>query len=352
MSSKKFTEAPGGLILEVDISNKVNNMIKFGLAGVIIIAILCSAGIWFWHNQRAYLTITDARIASALVGAKVQAPGNVEEILVADGETVEAGQVIAKMKVRMSEEQIRQMEQTLELAKKHYTEVLAGTTVTKPVFSGGGTDAAGAQAEFDRAAGNRARMEQLYAIGAVSAVKQEQAQAQYQAAEAALQAAQSSPAASYENVSSPSTPEAIKAAQLQVNQAQTALDMAKKNMDATEITAPVAGTVYYTDLRAGSTVEAGQTLLNIGDASNLWLEVSLTKEQKEKVRLGQFVSYTVNGTALQGTVLDIDDPASKAKPEAAEESSAADITAKVSLPVELPAEIKPGLPAVVKIALN
>ena len=178
--------------------------------------------------------------------------------------------MVAKVKVKVTPEQIQQLEQTLELAKKNYTSVLAGTVVSQPV---GGSAGSGSQAEVERAAGKKARMDQLYELGAVSAIQRDRAESEYQAA---LAATQSQPAASYQSVSMPSSPEVIKAAQQQVNQAQAALEAAKKNMDATEIVAPVAGTVYYTNLIVGSEIEAGQPVLNIGDAANIWLEVPLT----------------------------------------------------------------------------
>ena len=98
-------------------------------------------------------------------------------------------------------------------------------------------------------------------------------------------------------------------------------------MDATEVVAPVAGTVYYTNLLAGSEIEAGQPVLNIGDAANIWLEVPLTAAQQDKVRLGQFVSYKVEGHELQGTVLEVNELPADA------DDAAPRYAAKVSLPL-------------------
>lgn len=336
--------------MEIDISKKVNNGIKWTLAGIVIAAIVCSAGVWFWYSQKSYLTIQDAKIACTLVGAKAQVPGTIQELLVKDGEKVNAGQILAKVKVKISEDQIHQMEQSLELAKKNYTQVLAGTTTSRPVAGSAPTEPAGSSADLDRAARAKERMEQLYAIGAVSAVKYEQAQAEYQAALAVSGAGSAAPAVSYESISTPSSPEAIKVAKVQVEQAQLALDTAKKNMESTDITAPVAGTVFYTKLAAGADVEPGQAVVNIGDAANVWLELSLTKAQREKVRLGQFVSYTVGENSVEGTVVELEDPAdSESKAENGDDIR---YKAKVSLPADLAKEVKPGQEAVVKIALN
>lgn len=344
--------------MEVDISKKVNKIVVFGLAGVVAAALICSVAVWFWHSHRAYMTVNNAKIASTMVSVKAQAPGTIEEILVADGDTVSPGQVIAKIKVKVSDEQIKQLEQSLDLAKKHYTEVLAGTTVAKPV-SGGSTLSAGAsQADVERAAKTRDRMQQLYAIGAISAVRYQQAEAQYEAVAASAGGAEES-TPSYESVSTPSSPEAIKAAQVQINQAQLALDTAKKNMEATEITAPIAGTLYYSQAKVGTDIAEGQPIFNIGDAANIWLELTLTKAQKDSVRLGQFVSYSIDGKDMQGTVLDIEEPkaAAEATEGATENAPTTDVDSdavkvKVSLPSDVPDDIKPGVAAVARIALN
>ncbi|WP_019553368.1 HlyD family secretion protein [Propionispira raffinosivorans] len=349
--------------MEVDISKKVSYMIKFGAIGILTLAVLCSVGIWAWQKNNAYLTVKDASVTSALVNTKTNAAGTIEEILVQDGEQVKAGQVLAKIKIKITDDQIAQLEQTLETAKKHYTQVLAGTTTSEQVNAGGGemhVDTAGAQAEVDRAARAKDRMAQLFAIGAVSAVQNEQAQAAYQEAVAALGSmgagTGSSSSVSYQSLVVPSSPEAVKAAQLQVTQAQAALETAKKDKDSTEIMAPVDGTVYLTDLQVGADVAAGQTILNIGNANNMWVEMHIDLQQKDKIRLGQFVTYIIEGqTQMQGTIFEIIDPteASGASAEATEDQPEdQSIVAKISLPADLDITLKQGTAATVKVALK
>ena len=154
--------------MEVDISKKVNYAIKYGLPGLVLLALAASAAVWFWHSQQSYLVISDAKLTSAMVAARSSTPGTIESLLVEDGAKVEAGQVVAKIKVKVTPEQLQQLEQTLELAKKNYTSVLAGTVVSQPV---GGSSGSGSQAEVERAAGKKARMDQLYELGAVSAME-------------------------------------------------------------------------------------------------------------------------------------------------------------------------------------
>ena len=124
--------------MEVDISKKVNNVLKFWLPVLVLVAMICAGGIWFLLQRNDVLTIHDAQISCTMVNAKTKAAGTIDEILVEEGDHVEAGDVIARVKVDITEDQIHQLEQTVELAQRNLATIKAGTTVTTPVVSGGG----------------------------------------------------------------------------------------------------------------------------------------------------------------------------------------------------------------------
>ena len=200
-----------------------------------------------------------------------------------------------------------------ELAKQNLAQVQQGHTVTVPQSaapaavprsSGNSQAVANARARYNR-------MNELYEMGAVSAMQRDQAAADLSAAEAAQAPAPavSAPATSYQTMTQPANPEAVKQAELAVKQAEAALENAKQDAQATEIVAPVSGTVYYGEnVQEGTQFKAGATVANIGDASNIWVEARLSPSWQGKIRLGQFVNYTIEGKKYQGTVLDIIQP--------------------------------------------
>lgn len=303
--------------MEVDITEKVKRVLKFGPLALVALAILCALGVWAYQHSQKGLTVYDAKVASTMVGVKAKADGTVTELIVQDGDHVEAGDVIARVQVKITDEQIAQLAQNAELAKQNLAQVQRGQTVTVP------QSAASAPMPVPQSVGNsqavanaRARlnrMNELYEMGAISAVKRDQAAADLAAAEAAATPAPavSAPAATrYQTMTQPTNPEAVKQAELAVKQAEAALENAKQDAQATEIVAPVSGTVYLgDDIQEGADLKAGATVASIGDASNIWVEARLSPNQKGKIRLGQFVSYTIEGKKYQGTVLDIVDPA-------------------------------------------
>lgn len=314
--------------MEVDITEKVKRVLKFGPLALVALAILCAFGVWAYQHSQKGLTVYDAKVASTMVGVKAKADGTVTELVVQDGDHVEAGDVIASVQVKITDEQIAQLAQNAELAKQNLAQVQRGQTVTVP------QSAASAPMPVPQSVGNsqavanaRARlnrMNELYEMGAISAVKRDQAAADLAAAEAAATPAPavSAPAATrYQTMTQPTNPEAVKQAELAVKQAEAALENAKQDAQATEIVAPVSGTVYLgDDIQEGADLKAGATVASIGDASNIWVEARLSPNQKGKIRLGQFVSYTIEGKKYQGTVLDIVDPAD-AQPDTAASGS-------------------------------
>ena len=255
------------------------------------------------------------------------------------------------------------------------------------------------------------RMNELFQMGAVSAKQRDQAAADLAAAESAATPAPvvstPAPAASVpRTMTQAPNPEAVKQAELAVKQAEAALENAKQDAQTTDIVAPVAGTVYYSDdTQEGTELKAGQTIASIGDDADVWVEAKLSPNQKDSIRLGQFVSYTIDGKKYQGTVTDIKDPADaasqtessdnastgtqdatagdnnassasqdgassdasssagsssgtaaqKSAPTATEGSADDDdgrITVRISLPKDDAVALRPGMEAVVKFALN
>lgn len=368
--------------MEVDITKKVNYILKYGLAGLLLLAIICAGGVWFYQHHHNYMTINDAKVTSTMVGTKVRAAGHIEEILVEDGAHVEAGDVIAHIKVNVTDEQLQQLQQTVDLAKKNFEQLQSGTTVSQPVASAAVstpvTSGGSSQAEIAQAKARLDRMNQLYEMGAISAVKRNQAESDYNAVASSASttvSVASTPSVSYQTTVQPTSPEVLKQAELQVKQAEAALETAKQDSQATDVVAPVAGTVYFTDVKAGDDVKAGQTIVNIGDAGNIWLEAHVVRGQKDKARLGQFVSYTVDGHTMQGTILDIIDPQDGSAAGQADDGQSADgtssdapavaqntegaqpvvdpdrVTIKISLPGSTDFALRPGMKAVVKLSI-
>ena len=85
--------------MEVDITEKVKRVLKFGPLALVALAILCALGVWAYQHSQKGLTVYDAKVASTMVGVKAKADGTITELVVQDGDHVEAGDVIARVQV-------------------------------------------------------------------------------------------------------------------------------------------------------------------------------------------------------------------------------------------------------------
>lgn len=341
-----------GMSLEVDITKKVNHFLKWGLVAVFLMTILSVGGIWFYQRSHSYVTIDDAKVMSALVSVKTRADGTVAEILVENGAHVNAGDLIARIKVNVTDEDLQQLQQNVDLAKRSLAELQKGIPVTQAIPGAGSGDASSAP-DVAQAKARLDRMNELYAMGAISAVKREQAEAEYNAAVAG---SQSRPTGNvgYQTIIQPASPEQIKQAELLLKQAEIALAKAQKAKESTEIRAPVSGTVYLSsEISLERAVNDGQVVANVGNADNLWIEAYIEPTLKDKVRLGQFASYQTNGHDIQGTVQDIIDP--QETEEQKEETKDTDgtgqkILVRISVPKDIGEDLKPDTKLVVRLS--
>ncbi|WP_278742175.1 HlyD family secretion protein [Mitsuokella jalaludinii] len=323
--------------MEVDITKKVQYLMKYGLVGLILIAVLCAGGIYYYQHQHKYFNVYDAQVTSSLVAAKVHGNAVITEKVVEDGEHVEAGDVIAHVKSTVTDEQIANLEQTVALSQRNLDEIKKGQTVTVAVPSPAPAPAAsaprssGSSQSVASAESRMNRMNELFEMGAISAVQRDAAVSAYHAAVAAASssapaasAPSSSPAVRYQTTTQPPDPKAVQNAELQLKQAQAALDNAKQDAAETDIVAPVAGTVYYAQgIDEGSTVKAGETVASVGNADDIWIEAKVSPDKAAKIRLGQFVSYEIEGHQLQGSVQDIQQPVKKDDQASADSADAA-----------------------------
>jgi len=300
----------------IDITDKLKNIIRYGLAVVIVLAsIIGYAEYKYWHKDEV-ITLDNAKVAGTMVSVRVLANGKVKELLFDDGAEVKAGDVIARLEVAITEEEIQQLENTVQLAKDNYAELAAGQWVKVPVqrervitppptvsYSG----SSGNLAKLEERAN---RMAELFEMGAVSAVQRDAARRAYESALAESQSAsysQSAPTVEYytEYVDEfRETPaEVLAGADQAIKQAELSLNVAKQEARENNVIAPVSGTIYY-GVAVDDEIVAGDSVSRIGDSRELWLEVEVTEEIFNKIPLGKLATYSIDGKELSGTVIE------------------------------------------------
>ena len=259
--------------------------------------------------------------------------GKIKELPFQDGDEVKAGDVIARIEVSVTEEEIKKLQQAVDAAKRSYDSLKLGQHVktpvrrTKPAASTPATSTPQTSTKSSASVATLQervkRLEELYEMGAVSKGELDKAKQDLSKARTSTPApAPSTPAASstveidFVDSIQPTPPAILQNAENAVKEAELALNVAVEQSKQTEITAPVDGVVYY-NYTADEEIKAGDVIAKIGDDKNVWIEAEVTEDIFQQVSLGKKVSYTIDGHNLSGTVTEKISP--QPEPEKVEE---------------------------------
>lgn len=370
----------------VNISSQVRKIIQFGLITLLVISAIIGYAVFQYYHATKNYQIENAKVTGTMVSVRVLVNGKIQELMFKDGDEVKAGDVIAKVEVSVTPEEIQSLEEALEMARQNYEELKLGQTVKVPIkktrvvevpqvpqVSANDnpdlrTNKNQVPATLESLAERARRMDELYEMGAVSAVQRDAAKQKYQdaLAEGILPETSSSESSSsssgtktieeieYVDQWQPTPPAVLATAESAIKQAELALNVAKQKAQKTEIIAPVSGIIYYS-VGNENTLEAGNVVAKVGSTKELWLEAEVDEDIFNKIPLGKKVSYTLENKNLSGTVTEKISPT---KPEEVEEKPAetppenvenkpAENTANPetspaeNLPAEIPTEIIP-----------
>ena len=221
------------------------------------------------------------------VGAKVM--GRVAWIGVEKGDRVQAGQVLVRLEDQEFRAQVNQARANLAAVQARLDQLRAGSRPQeklkdRAVVAQADASLKNAEAEYDRAA-------RLYPAGIISKAELDRAVGQRDAARAALEAARQS---STMTDIGPRAEE-ISAAAAQVKQTQAVLDYANTQLAATEIKAPVSGTVLERIVERGEMVSpsavgesgAKTSVVSLADLNDLQIELDISQQDFARLKMGQ-----------------------------------------------------------------
>jgi HlyD family secretion protein len=171
------------------------------------------------------------------------------------------------------------------------------------------------------------------------------AKAQYERAEAAVQAVQ----AQLEALKAGATQEQIAVTESQVKQAQAAADLLKVQLEKMTLTAPTSGLVTERTVHRGEMAAAGATLMTIADLDEVTLTIYIPEDEIGKVKVGQTVEVSVDsfpGKIFEGRVNHIASEAEFTPKNVQTEKERVNMVFAVKVKVPNPEhELKPGMPA-------
>ncbi|SEK48098.1 HlyD family secretion protein [Roseovarius nanhaiticus] len=229
------------------------------LAALLLVIAVIGIG-WWQLSQRSDLpegiSASNGRIEAERIAVATKLAGRVSEVVVDEGDWVEAGQAIARMDTADLDAQLRQAQAAVLQARQQKLQAEA-------ILRQHRSELKTAEAEF-------ARVEQLAAKGFDT-------QAQLDTQRTALESAQAAVA---------SAEAGIPLADATIAAAEAAVDGVQSLIDDSRLTAPRAGRVQYVLEHPGEVVAAGSSIVTLTDLSDMYMTIYLPSRDAGRVAIG------------------------------------------------------------------
>lgn len=271
------------------------------IVGMVMISLI-GGGIWWWIHYAGTVSTDDARVKGRIVSVSSRVSARIDELLVDEGDQVQAGQVIAKLDSKELEAQVAQAKANLATAQAKLAGIKTGNRPQQIAEAAASADSA--EANFANAKKVYERTKALYDQGALSAQQMDSAQTALAVAQAQYAAANQSA----NLVAEGSRPEDIQAAEAQVEQAAAVLKNAQLQLDNATIIAPISGTIALRSVNIGESVTVGQPMFNVVDSNDVWISANVDETYIGKIHVGQSATFTIDafpGRTFKGEVREV-----------------------------------------------
>ncbi len=254
--------------------NKKSNKI---IAGVVIAAILILS-VWFMLKPKVYYLQGQAEATQIRVSPEI--PGKVLKLLVAEGDSVKAGQLVAVMKTTVIDAKLQQAQAARAAALAQSQKAQAGARVEQITAAYNLWQQAEAASEL--ADKTFERVSNLYKDKVVPEQKRDEAYTQKMAYRKQADAAK----ANYEMAKTGARVEDKEAAAALVQQAQGAVNEVESYLNEAQVLAPSAGEVQEVIPEEGELVNAGYPIVNIVNLNDIWTVFNIREDHMNFFRKG------------------------------------------------------------------
>ena len=265
---------------------------KKWLIPAVIVVVLVIIGLVIWQILRPQgpgegFVSSNGRIEATEIDVASKFSGRLQDILVADGDFVAAGQILGHMQVQTLEAQRDEAQAKHQQSITAVTSAEAQVTVRASDRQAAIAVVAQRDSELDAARRRLARSETLTKEGASSGQELDDDRARVSNARAAVVAAQAQVQAAQA---------AIAAAQAQVAGARSTVDAAeativrvKADIADSTLISPRAGRVQYRIAQPGEVLAAGGKVLNLVDLGDVYMTFFVVEASAGKLALGSEV---------------------------------------------------------------
>jgi membrane fusion protein YbhG len=254
------------------------------------------------------------RIDGDTVDISSKRDGKIVEIMVREGDTVTAGQVVARIWSPQDEAQVEAQRASVIQDQSKLDEAVAAAparvALAEANLASSQAELVRWQAELEQANLDAKRYPPLVQTGAVAEQLSDQQQTKVKIAEASTDASRKQVQAAEASLAQAKAQlQQIDTARANVAESQAELRRFVANVNDLTITAPIAGTILTRSAEPGRVVAAGQTILTMVDLQKLYLRGFIPEGNVGNIKVGQQAQVFLDSNpkdAIQAEVIRID----------------------------------------------
>ena len=246
--------------------------------------------------------VANGTIEATEVEVSSKLPGRIAQLLVREGDAVQANQIIARLDMAEIEAEVAQHRAALARTEAQLKELLAGSRVEE--IEEAHANLRQAEDNLKLAKDDWDRFDNLFKEGAISAQERDRAKNKVEVAVSQVKAARER----YQMIRIGPRPEVIEAARHERDRAKAALGAAQVRLRDGTILAPLAGIVLTKRAEQGEIINPGFPIVVLIDPDDLWLRVYIPESEIGLVKIGQKGTITVDSfqnRRFEGKVIEI-----------------------------------------------
>jgi len=270
---------------------------------LVLAAVLVLAAWWVWIGADEAASTDNAYVRGDITSLAPRVAGYVTAVAVADNQPVKAGDLLFRIDDRDYRAKLAQAEANVEAARARLANVAEESKLQHALIRQADAQRRSTLADLALARKARARRSGLVEGGAVSQIQFDEADTGQRRAEAGAAASRASADAQRQKLGVLDAQRDIAAAALA--QAEALRDLARIDLESTEVRAPIDGVIGNRQVRVGRLVAPGTPLLDIVPVASVYVIANFKETQLADIRRGQRVLIRIDGysdRAIEGVV--------------------------------------------------
>jgi membrane fusion protein (multidrug efflux system) len=278
---------------------------KWGLRGLILFAGL--GAVYFLVpkilHYLSHVSTDDAFVTGTVVPISPQVKGRVVTIYIEDNQKVYAGEPLFDIESDDYAVRVEQAQKALLELVSEKDQLEATLKEAKETLAKDRADLQSAKARMDYALKQKNRYQELAKTRAVAKSQFDLAESQWKVAQADYKAdlaSISEAAASVHRIEAQ-----IKTQKYKIEKGQAAVTLAEIDLRRTRVKAPLTGRIAKKNVDPGKYVQAGQPVLSVVSAEEVWVVANFKETDVQKIEVGQPVEIKVDaypGITFKGRV--------------------------------------------------